>query len=101
MEDEEIVRAVVAMSDALGLTIVAEGVETRRQRDALAAMGVVQGQGWLWGTAVSPLDFAARWPAGGPTAAAAAAAGGGGVGKNQRSPGRVTRGRNQLAGGNP
>jgi diguanylate cyclase (GGDEF)-like protein len=60
-EDEEIVRAVVAMSRALGLSIVAEGVETRVQRDALAAVGVTQGQGWLWGPGVAPADFAAHW----------------------------------------
>jgi diguanylate cyclase (GGDEF)-like protein len=60
-EDEEIVRAVVAMSRALGLSIVAEGVETRVQRDALAAVGVTQGQGWLWGPGVTPGDFAAHW----------------------------------------
>jgi diguanylate cyclase (GGDEF)-like protein len=71
-EDEEIVRAVVAMSYALGLSIVAEGVETRAQRDALAATGVVQGQGWLWGPAVWPGEFAAHWHAGGPAARAAA-----------------------------
>jgi len=63
VEDEEIVRAVVAMSYALGLSIVAEGVETRRQRDALADAGVTQGQGWLWGPAVPPGDFAAHWNA--------------------------------------
>ncbi|OJF14623.1 putative bifunctional diguanylate cyclase/phosphodiesterase [Couchioplanes caeruleus] len=62
-EDEEIVRAVVAMSRALGLSIVAEGVETRTQRDALAAVGVVQGQGWLWGPGVSAGDFALHWAA--------------------------------------
>jgi diguanylate cyclase len=73
-EDEEIVRAVVAMSYALGLSIVAEGVETRVQRDALAATGVIQGQGWLWGPAVPPGEFAAHWHAGGPAARAAAAA---------------------------
>jgi diguanylate cyclase (GGDEF)-like protein len=76
VEDEEIVRAVVAMSHALGLSIVAEGVETRLQRDALAAVGVAQGQGWLWGPAVPPAEFAAHWHAGGPAARAAA-------GKNQ------------------
>jgi sensor c-di-GMP phosphodiesterase-like protein len=64
VEDEEIVRAVVAMSYALGLSIVAEGVETRLQRDALAAVGVTQGQGWLWGPAVPPGDFATHWHAG-------------------------------------
>jgi diguanylate cyclase (GGDEF)-like protein len=88
-EDEEIVRAVVAMSNALGLSTVAEGVETRRQRDALAAVGVTQGQGWLWGPAVAPADFAAHWHAGGPAARAAASAGAG----------RRT-GRGQLAAGN-
>ena len=60
-EDEEIVRAVVAMSTALGLSIVAEGVETDKQRDALAAVGVTQGQGWLWGRAVPAAEFEARW----------------------------------------
>jgi diguanylate cyclase (GGDEF)-like protein len=64
VEDEEIVRAVVAMSYALGLSIVAEGVETRLQRDALAAVGVTQGQGWLWGPAVPPGEFATHWHAG-------------------------------------
>ncbi len=96
-EDEEIVRAVVAMSNAMGLSIVAEGVETRRQRDALAAVGVTQGQGWLWGPAVPPADFAAHWHAGGPAARAAAAAG---AGKNQRDPGAAARTRSQLAAGN-
>jgi diguanylate cyclase (GGDEF)-like protein len=62
-EDEEIVRAVVAMSRALGLSIVAEGVETRVQRDALAAVGVTQGQGWLWGPGVAAGDFATHWGA--------------------------------------
>jgi EAL domain-containing protein (putative c-di-GMP-specific phosphodiesterase class I) len=58
--DEEIVRAVVAMSTALGLTVVAEGVETAAQRDILAAMGVILGQGRLWGSAVGPDGFAER-----------------------------------------
>jgi sensor c-di-GMP phosphodiesterase-like protein len=57
------VRAVVAMSHALGLSIVAEGVETRKQRDALAEIGVSLGQGWLWGRAVTAAQFATRWTA--------------------------------------
>jgi diguanylate cyclase (GGDEF)-like protein len=76
--DEEIVRAVVAMSAALGLSVVAEGVETTGQRDVLAGLGVTLGQGWLWGAAVEPQRFAAQWgaipdaaPAGGPAAGAA------------------------------
>ncbi|WP_162908157.1 putative bifunctional diguanylate cyclase/phosphodiesterase [Allorhizocola rhizosphaerae] len=48
-EDEAIVRAVVAMSTALHLGVVAEGVHDERQRDVLEALGVRYGQGWLWG----------------------------------------------------
>ena len=70
-QDEEIVRAVVAMSSALGLSVIAEGVENRRQRDALAATGVVQGQGWLWGRGVWPPRCARPWPPGGRAAGAA------------------------------
>ena len=75
VEDEEIVRAVVAMSYALGLSIVAEGVETYVQRDALAAVGVTQGQGWLWGAAVPAPEFGSQWHAGGPAARTSAARG--------------------------
>ncbi|GIF36865.1 putative bifunctional diguanylate cyclase/phosphodiesterase [Actinoplanes xinjiangensis] len=60
-EDDEIVRAVVAMSHALGLSVIAEGVETPLQREALWAVGVVNGQGWLWGAAVPAAEFAHRW----------------------------------------
>ncbi|MBM2621438.1 GGDEF domain-containing protein [Actinoplanes sp. LDG1-06] len=69
-EDDAIVRAVVAMSHALDLTVIAEGVETRLQRDALAAVGVTRGQGWLWGPAVPPAEFARHWHAGGAVALA-------------------------------
>jgi diguanylate cyclase len=69
-EDEEIVRAVVAMSTAMGLSVIAEGVETRLQRDALAAVGVTNGQGWLWGPAVPATEFAVHWHADGAAALA-------------------------------
>ncbi len=59
--DEEIVRAVVAMSTALGLTVVAEGVETTEQRDVLGRLGVRLCQGWLWGRAVEARAFADKW----------------------------------------
>jgi diguanylate cyclase (GGDEF)-like protein len=48
-EDEEIVRAVTAMGHALGLAVVAEGVETLEHRDILRTMGVDRAQGWLYG----------------------------------------------------
>jgi EAL domain-containing protein (putative c-di-GMP-specific phosphodiesterase class I) len=60
-EDEEIVRAVFAMSTALGLTVVAEGVETPIQRAVLTALGVGVGQGRLWGGAIDPERFRDRW----------------------------------------
>jgi diguanylate cyclase (GGDEF)-like protein len=59
-EDEEIVRAVSAMSVALGLTVVAEGVEAPVQREVLAGLGVAIGQGRLWGSAVRSVEFARR-----------------------------------------
>ena len=48
-DDTAIVRAVVAMGRALGLHMVAEGVETEAQRDFLAAEGCQLGQGWHFG----------------------------------------------------
>lgn len=47
--DVEIVRATVAMAHALGLVVVAEGVETTEQRDRLQRLGVDFFQGWLYG----------------------------------------------------
>jgi EAL domain-containing protein (putative c-di-GMP-specific phosphodiesterase class I) len=61
-EDEAIVRAVVAMSGALGLTVVAEGVECEAQRRVLADLGVTQGQGWLWDAPLERSRFSERWP---------------------------------------
>ncbi|KQS67661.1 bifunctional diguanylate cyclase/phosphodiesterase [Modestobacter sp. Leaf380] len=44
---------VVALADALGITVLAEGVETDEQCAHLAALGVDCGQGWLFGRPVS------------------------------------------------
>lgn len=54
-----VVTALVAMADALGLEVVAEGVEETSQAAALAAMGVTQGQGWLWWRALPVAEAAA------------------------------------------
>ncbi len=48
-DDAEIVRAVVAMSLAMRLEVVAEGIETEGQRDLLHRLGVQLGQGWHFG----------------------------------------------------
>ncbi|NUT37775.1 MAG: EAL domain-containing protein [Hamadaea sp.] len=60
-EDEAIVRAVVAMSGAMQLSVVAEGVQDEEQRRSLADMGVTLGQGWLWGKPVDAAAFTRRW----------------------------------------
>lgn len=47
--DLEIVRAIIAMGNALSLEIIAEGVETTEQRDLLDALGCHSFQGYLIG----------------------------------------------------
>lgn len=44
-----VVEAILALGRALGMEIVAEGVETEQQRDRLSAMGCVYAQGYLFG----------------------------------------------------
>ena len=44
-----LVRTIIALADGLGLTVIAEGVETRVQHDTLLAEGCLQGQGYLYG----------------------------------------------------
>ena len=63
--DIEIVRAVVGMAGALGLGLVAEGVETEAQRSLLDMLGVGQAQGWLFGRALPPDEV---WREGQPAA---------------------------------
>lgn len=51
-QDAEVVEAVLRLATALGMTIVAEGVETEEQHAFLAARGCSAAQGWLYGRAV-------------------------------------------------
>jgi EAL domain-containing protein (putative c-di-GMP-specific phosphodiesterase class I) len=59
VEDEAVVRAVVAVSEALGLAVTAEGVETEQQREVLQRLGVPHGQGYLWHRAQPARETAA------------------------------------------
>jgi EAL domain-containing protein (putative c-di-GMP-specific phosphodiesterase class I) len=52
---EAVVRAILALSRSLGLEVVAEGIETKIQRDALLALGCAYGQGYLFARP-KPLD---------------------------------------------
>lgn len=45
---EAVVRAILALSKSQGLDVIAEGVETIVQRDALLALGCTLGQGYLY-----------------------------------------------------
>ena len=45
--DAAIAKMVVALADTLGLSVIAEGVETEAQRDFLASMGCRNYQGYL------------------------------------------------------
>jgi EAL domain-containing protein (putative c-di-GMP-specific phosphodiesterase class I) len=53
---DAVVAAVVALAHAHDMTVVAEGVETPAQADALRAMGCEHGQGWLFGRP-APVDL--------------------------------------------
>jgi EAL domain-containing protein (putative c-di-GMP-specific phosphodiesterase class I) len=47
--DIAIVRAIIALGDALGLSVVAEGVERQTQADELRSLGCFIAQGFLFG----------------------------------------------------
>jgi diguanylate cyclase (GGDEF)-like protein/PAS domain S-box-containing protein len=52
--DREIVAAVTAMSHALGMCVVGEGIETSHQLEALAELDCDQGQGFLFARPLLP-----------------------------------------------
>jgi EAL domain-containing protein (putative c-di-GMP-specific phosphodiesterase class I) len=70
--DLALCKAMVVMAHALGMKVVAEGVETTQQRDLLAAMGCDYGQGYLFSRPVPAADFEAFWAANPPPALLAA-----------------------------
>ncbi len=47
-ENREIVRAMLGMASAFGLSVIAEGVETDEERQGLAELGVDMAQGYLY-----------------------------------------------------
>jgi EAL domain-containing protein (putative c-di-GMP-specific phosphodiesterase class I) len=49
------------MAHALGMTVVAEGVETEAQRDELTAIGCDAAQGYLFAAPLTPDLLAALW----------------------------------------
>jgi len=57
-DDEKIVEAVVRLGQSLGLTVVAEGVETAGQMDFLRELDCDEIQGYLLSKPLNPKDFA-------------------------------------------
>jgi diguanylate cyclase (GGDEF)-like protein/PAS domain S-box-containing protein len=56
-----IAQSVISLGKALGLTVVAEGVETVEQRDHLDRLGCHKHQGFLFGRPVSLEEFERTW----------------------------------------
>ena len=71
--DAGIVRAILQMARALGMTCVAEGVETEAQRQFLQDEGCDEFQGWLFAPALDSLSFEQRLGQAKPVSGAAAA----------------------------
>ncbi len=61
--DREIVGAVTAMAHALGMTVVAEGIETDAELSELTAVNCDQGQGYLFGKPQTPAEIARMFAA--------------------------------------
>jgi diguanylate cyclase (GGDEF)-like protein len=58
-EDAAIARMVVALANSLGLSVIAEGVETEAQRDFLARLGCHHYQGYLFSRPLPVADLEA------------------------------------------
>ncbi|WP_372866969.1 EAL domain-containing protein, partial [Pseudomonas sp.] len=55
--DEAIVRTIVALGASMDLEVIADGVETLAQRDALLRLGCQRFQGYLFGKPALPQLF--------------------------------------------
>ena len=54
----EMVRAIIGLAHTLGMDVVAEGVETAEQAEALRALGCEYAQGYYYSKAVDTLTAA-------------------------------------------
>ncbi|WP_241191368.1 putative bifunctional diguanylate cyclase/phosphodiesterase [Deinococcus psychrotolerans] len=58
-ENARLIRATVLIGEALGLTVVAEGVETQAHQQNLLELGIKVAQGWLFSAALPPEEIEA------------------------------------------
>jgi EAL domain-containing protein (putative c-di-GMP-specific phosphodiesterase class I) len=62
-----IAQTIISLSRAMGLPVIAEGVETEEQREFLSHLGCHAFQGFLFSRALAIDEFQSRWlPAGAP-----------------------------------
>jgi diguanylate cyclase (GGDEF)-like protein len=64
-----IAQSIISLSKAMGLSVIAEGVETEEQRDFLARIGCHSFQGFLVSAPVTPEEFESLLPTSAKTAA--------------------------------
>lgn len=60
-DDRAIVEATIQLAGALGLGVIAEGVEEQEQADALGRLGCRSVQGYLYSRPVPAHEFVQRW----------------------------------------
>lgn len=53
---QTIIRAILDLAKTMGISVIAEGIETDGQAETLRAMGCPQGQGYLYGKAMSAVE---------------------------------------------
>jgi EAL domain-containing protein (putative c-di-GMP-specific phosphodiesterase class I) len=53
----KVCRAIQNLSKDLGITVIAEGVETETQRNILIDLGIEQGQGFLFAKPLKPSEL--------------------------------------------
>ncbi len=59
---EPIVRTLITLAEAFDVRVVAEGIETQRQREVLRNAGCRYGQGFYYARAISAGELAAMHP---------------------------------------
>ena len=55
--DTAITSSIITLGRSLGLTVIAEGIETTQQRDTVTDLGCTGGQGWLWYPAIPAAEI--------------------------------------------
>ncbi|HEY0910753.1 MAG TPA: EAL domain-containing protein, partial [Bradyrhizobium sp.] len=64
-DDAAIVSSTVSLSEKLGLSVIAEGIENRATADLLVSMGCVEGQGYFFGRPMPAREFEDKFLAAG------------------------------------